>query len=736
MNRTLLLLGLVFLAAFPAAAQDATAKLYAKAEGDDVLVAVQVTPNPGCWIYDRGEETGGIPTTVDLGALDGAEWTDFWFPKAKSKDDGFGGTARVFDKKVVLYAAAPGAAKAGVDPKAVTARIDGQVCNERLCVQWGMDLERRSGGTDKLWSGFPAALLAGSPQVDPSSGGEAGAGDVPAWEPDFGAEKALARAFARTLDDDVVELVVQVATPEHWHMYHGPTDADMGPGIGTPTVLEVEGGNVEWESAAHPRPYEYVQSEAELPDAGWLWASEGTFHFGVRGEAYDEFDPDDLTITLTGQSCDPASCVPVAIEITEIEGEGPAAMYVAAFAEWELPERMLSLGGGGSVSEGADGSGNGGAGTVEGGAATGVYGQKTDSSGLLSFILLAIGAGLFTLLMPCTYPMIPITISFFTKQAEQKSGSVVPFAIVYGVGIVLMFVLLGVLAGPLIVPFATHPVTNALIGVLFVIFALALFGAITLNPPAFLMNAAGKASSTGGYVGVFLMGLTLVVTSFTCTGPFVGSLIAAGAEGGVGRIVIGMAAFGLTMATPFVLLALLPSKLSAIPSAGGWMNTLKVFMGFVELAASMKFFSNADIALQKGWIPREVFLMSWAAIGFVAAMYLFGRINLKGENPDGNVGPGRLIAGTVTTLGAFYCFMGVQGYQLDGAFMSAMAPPPEYTRGLVESHRSSGGGGESGLPEYAKIQAGSIVVMDDFDAARDLARERGLGLLVNFTGHT
>ncbi|MEM6571811.1 MAG: protein-disulfide reductase DsbD domain-containing protein, partial [Planctomycetota bacterium] len=518
MNRILLLLGLVVFAALPAAAQDARAKLYAKAEGDDVLVAVQVTPNPGCWIYDQGEETGGIPTTIDLGALDGAEWTDVWFPKAKEKDDGFGGTARVFDKKVVFFAAAPGAAKAGVDPKAVTARIDGQVCNTQLCIKWGMDLERRSGGTDALWAGFPAALLAGAPAVAgaPAAGEAQDAGEVPAWEPDFGTEKAAARAFARTLDDDVVEIVVQVATPEHWHMYRGPKESDMGPGIGTPTVVEVEGGNVDWDPAVHPRPYEYVQTASELPDSGWLWAYEGTFHFGVRGEAYDEFDPDDLTITVAGQSCDPASCVPVNIEITELAGEGPAAMYVAAFAEWELPERVLSLGGDAAAQgDGGDHGDVAAEASAEEGAETGVYGQKTDSSGLLGFILLAIGAGLFTLLMPCTYPMIPITISFFTKQAEQKSGSVVPFAIVYGLGIVLMFVLIGAAAGEVIVPFATHPITNTVIGVLFVVFALALFGAITLNPPAFLMSAAGKASSTGGYVGVFLMGLTLVITSFT-----------------------------------------------------------------------------------------------------------------------------------------------------------------------------------------------------------------------------
>ncbi len=340
--------------------------------------------------------------------------------------------------------------------------------------------------------------------------------------------------------------------------------------------------------------------------------------------------------------------------------------------------------------------------------------------------------------MPCTYPMIPITISFFTKQADEKGGNALLLASVYGLGIVLMFVLLGVVAGPLLVPFATHYVTNLFIGVLFVVFALALFGAITLNPPQFLMGAAGKASGTGGIYGVFLMGLTLVITSFTCTGPFVGTLIAAGASGGVMRIVIGMGVFGATMAAPFVVLALIPSRLSAIPSAGGWMNTLKVFMGFVELAAALKFFSNADIALQAGWLPREVFLMMWAAIGLAAAMYLFGRINLKGESPDGEIGPGRLCGGLVTLSGSAYCFTGVLGYHLDETIMSAMAPPPSYSRGLVETHKAEvvSSAGSLALPAGVKRQAGSLVVLDDYDLALKVARERGLGVLVNFTGHT
>ncbi len=143
-------------------------------------------------------------------------------------------------------------------------------------------------------------------------------------------------------------------------------------------------------------------------------------------------------------------------------------------------------------------------------------GKKKDKS-LFAFLLLAIGAGLFALAMPCTYPMIPITISFFTKQANDRGGNVLPLSLTYGAGIVLIFVLIGVLVGGVIVPFAANPVVNLLIGVVFLFFGLALFGVITLQPPQFLLRSASKASQKGGYIGVFLMGATLVVTSFTCT---------------------------------------------------------------------------------------------------------------------------------------------------------------------------------------------------------------------------
>ncbi|MFT7075603.1 MAG: cytochrome c biogenesis protein CcdA/DsbC/DsbD-like thiol-disulfide interchange protein [Planctomycetota bacterium] len=730
-------------AASPTFAQTASAKLYAKIQGNDLLVAIKVTPDFGCYFYDDGPgEVGGVPTEVTLGGIDGATWTAVLFPEPKVKyDEAIDWTSKVFDKPTVLYAAAIGVG-GDVTVEDITAEIVGQVCDASQCVPWQASLTFRTAGTDALWAGFPPALLVGDSaaagpeeegpeeegqgQGGPGEEGPKAEGDgdpaveAPVWKPIFAADsKAMSRAFARSLDDEAVELVIQVATPEHWHMYAGPTEKDKGPGIALHTTISVEGGNVDWEAVQFPEPFRYVQIKDA--DDGWVWAYGETFYFGVKGEAYDEFDPESIVITVDGQSCDDANCVLVSMT-PAVDGEGEPGMYAAAFADWTLPA-------GDAPDAAVDPSKAKGEGPKDYG------GGGADSDSLLGFMLLAVGAGLFTLLMPCTYPMIPITISYFTKQAENRGGKVLPLALAYGAGIVVIFVFLGVAFGPIMGRVAGLPITNVIIGVVFVVFALALFGMIDLKPPAFMMKFAGSASSTGGYLGIFMMGLTLVVTSFTCTGPFVGSLLAAGSGHGVMHTALGMGAFGMTMATPFVLLALLPGRLSAMPSAGAWMNTLKVFMGFVELAASLKFFSNADIAMHWLILPREVFLILWTGIAFIAGYYLLGRINLKGESPDGNIGPGRLMAAIGTILAGFYCLLGAMGYQLDGVIMSAMAPPPSYTRGLVESH-TQGGGPALEVPRGAKLESGSLVVIDDYDRAREIAISKGLGLIVNFTAHT
>ncbi|MEZ6038019.1 MAG: protein-disulfide reductase DsbD family protein [Planctomycetota bacterium] len=354
-----------------------------------------------------------------------------------------------------------------------------------------------------------------------------------------------------------------------------------------------------------------------------------------------------------------------------------------------------------------------------------------------ALILASIGGGLFALAMPCTYPMIPITFSFFTKQAEKRHGSVLPLTLVYGLGIVAMFVSTGVLLSEVIQDVVNHWVTNAIIGVAFFFFAAVLFGWVNLNPPQWMQRLAFKAQSqTGGgggggmagaLVGVFFMGATLVITSFTCTAPIVGTLIAQVAKLGTARVAVGMAVFGLTMALPFMLLSLTPGKVKAMPKAGQWMDTLKISLGFVELAAAFKFVSMVDFYF--GWqiLPRELFLMIWTAVFGLWALFLFGILRKQGT-PNEGVGSGRMAAGMVVTLLTAYFFHGALGFKMD--FYTTNFIPGYSAQSVIAR---AGGGGEGGA-EKGHVVGKHTIVLDDEPRAMELAKADDKLLLFNFTG--
>ncbi|MBM4061243.1 MAG: cytochrome C biogenesis protein, partial [Planctomycetes bacterium] len=344
-----------------------------------------------------------------------------------------------------------------------------------------------------------------------------------------------------------------------------------------------------------------------------------------------------------------------------------------------------------------------------------------------ALILFSIGGGLFALAMPCTYPMIPITFSFFTKQAEQRHGKVLPLALTYGFGIVVMFTLVGALLSTVIVDVVNHWITNAVIATVFLFFAFVLFGWINLEPPQWLQNVAGRASRTGGLLGVFFMGATLVISSFTCTAPIVGSLLANVAQYGVGRVSFGMAIFGLTMAAPFVFLALIPTKVKSMPRSGEWMETLKVSLGFVELAATLKFVSMVDFALAWQILPRELFLMLWVAILGLWALYLFGILRKAGV-PNEGIGAGRMAAGMFVTLLTAYFFFGSLGYQLD--FYTTNFIPNYSARSVV----ARAGGGGHGNGDQGHVLGDHRIVLDDQPKAVQVAVAEDKLLLYNFTG--
>ena len=309
--------------------------------------------------------------------------------------------------------------------------------------------------------------------------------------------------------------------------------------------------------------------------------------------------------------------------------------------------------------------------------------------------------------------------------------AVLPLALLYGVGIVVAFILVGVFVGAPILVFAASWPVNLVFGLAFLVFALSFFDIFTLRLPTALTNLGGKASTgSSGLLGVFLLGATLVITSFTCTAPVLGSLlvVVTNDEGAsVGRIVIAMTAFGTTMALPFVFLALFPAKVQSLPRSGEWMHSVKVFLGFLELAAAMKFFSNADLAIfgpEDFVITQEIFLISWAVILGVAALYLLNLVRLSSESTQSISGL-RMMFGIVVLFLAVYFYECSRGLPMDG-FTTALAPPPK--EGPTQA-RGRERGGRARTPKMVWTK-----VTDDLDGGLAAAIEKKKLAFINFTG--
>ena len=713
-NRTRLLwLALPFLMLLTPAtwAQEmAKGMLFTRSEGDLVRAAIEIEVESGWHLFHTelgGPEAIGKPLKIEWDQKVVEAWSDPQLPEPErylDLEEGPRAWAWVHRRTILVHAALK--LVDGAQPEDVSVTLKGQTCMDEggLCLQLAAELDSEGGGEDELFEEFPEGLVATAAEVGASPSEED-------WDPDFADAHAAARAFVRS-EAGRARLVVQVAIEEGFHLYHGPTQEDMGGEdvVGMPTTFEVEGGGVEWSAVVYPEPHEYIQeafTEGE-PDIPY-YAHSGSVAFRAEGQLEGANLSGDVRVAVKGLTCDDTGCQQYSQELVALPG-GSDTLFAA-----------FDGGAGAGTQEQSSGSSAGG---TESGQAAASTSQKLESMSLGGFLLLAVLWGIITLLMPCTYPMIPITISFFTKQAIERKGKVLPLALMYGVGIVAIFVLIGVLLGAPIIRFATHPITNIVIGSLFFVFALALFGVINLQPPAFMQQAAGRASQTGGYLGVFLMGATLVVTSFTCTAPFVGSLLSIGAGGGAdtGRIALGMGVFGLTMATPFVALSLVPGKLQQMPKAGEWMHVIKVYLGFIELAAALKFFSNADISWQWGLLSREVFLILWTGILFAATAFLFGWIRLEGEQ-DSEVSPLRMTVGVMTLLGGFYFGLGSQGYVLDDITTAIV---PNYSSPRLGG-AAGGNGGES---------SEHTIIKDDLPAAIARARSEDKLLLVNFTGFT
>ena len=350
------------------------------------------------------------------------------------------------------------------------------------------------------------------------------------------------------------------------------------------------------------------------------------------------------------------------------------------------------------------------------------------SRGLFGFIWFALIQGLLALLTPCVFPMIPITVSFFTKREKTTSGAAIGQAGFFSLGIIFTYTVLGLalalIAGPTgLNKLAASPWMNLFLTALFVVFALNLFGMFEIRVPSGLvskLDSQAQSGQAGTTLATILMGITFTLTSFTCTTAFVGTVLIYATQGEWFWAVIGMLAFATAFALPFFLFAVFPQWLSNLPKSGGWLNSVKVVMGFLEIGAAFKFLSNVDLVW--GWqtVSRNLVLASWIALALVAAIYLLGKIQLPHDSPVERLGVPRMLFATAFFAIAFYLLTGLFGAPLGE--LDAWLPPDNSTG------RSTIGGGVAGAAQSAWIE--------NYDVALQKAKSENKPVFLNFTGVT
>jgi thiol:disulfide interchange protein len=414
-----------------------------------------------------------------------------------------------------------------------------------------------------------------------------------------------------------------------------------------------------------------------------------------------------LKVSIKYQACDESGCLPPTTEEVKL---APLMVEVGpirpeyAVTESVAPKAAASV----SKEGGSDGS-------------------------LWTFILTAFGAGLLALITPCVFPMIPVTFSYFTKLATAKGEdkdnptavqrTIVKLATLYCAGIVVSFTVFGLVMAVTVgaagaTRFAANPWVNLGFATLFVVFGLALLEVFELKLPGKVQNLTGAGRKTGGMLGVFLLGLTFVIASFTCAAPFVGTVMVLAANGKeFFRPILGMALFATALALPFFLLAIFPSLLKKMPKSGDWLTTIKGAMGFLELAAAVKFLSNADLVWNWKLLTSPMCLLLYGLALLAGGVWLLGKFSVGFNTPQGNPTPARRIWAGVFIATGLYFFYGVSGRPLH-PMLAGFLPPPDY-----------------GFSSGKKLE-GELVWLSDLEKAKAEAKATGKKVLIDFTGHT
>lgn len=542
------------------------------------------------------------------------------------------------------------------------------------------------------------------------------------------------------IDDQSAYLIVDVTIAKDWHIFSKDHDPNKSDFIGMPTTFVV----------VKSKDYETVGKFTEAPKAkvhndefgvSLIYENKAVFKQKIklkRGAVKG-------SLVFEGQVChDEKGCIPFDKEFEfelkdylkdtpVVENTENIAPTAKDTADEELPSEEVKKTDTAkavtSVSE-----------TIETND-----GEIKKSSTWVIFIL-GFGSGLIALLTPCVFPMIPMTVSFFTKQSGTRRKGIIN-ALIYGFSIVLIYVSIGLiltlfLGKTGLNDLSTNIWMNLIFFAVFVIFAFSFLGAFEIQLPTKWVNNADKKADKGGLIGIFFMAFTLSLVSFSCTGPIVGTLIVEASQTGIYGPIIGMLGFSTALALPFTLFAIFPGWLNSMPQSGGWLNSVKVVLGLLELALALKFLSGVDLSYNWGILTREIFIASWVVLFVIAGVYLLGKIRFSHDSPVEKISVTRFMFAVVFLVFAVYLFPGMFGAPLK--LIDGVAPP----RAHSEDHfKFVTGYGSEGLSEVKADDSlyhyvsqmhevdGGIKVFHDLKLGQEYAKIVNKPILLDFTGY-
>ncbi len=640
---------------------------------------VQFDITPGWHIYHPDQDENGVPTSVTV-AGDGVEAAgplqSLQEPKVHEVAVGsFQATYLWLEGKPELVL--PVRVTGPVGTAKVVVQTHFMICDENVC----LPAEDRSFEipiqiTEALAP--TAAEVAVAAQAQEQEDFQNGQSFDPEREDvNYGKVSVDFDLEGRVAPGETVDLVFSMEVAPGWHVY----DPKQNPLDGIPVSVVVQGDGLHLLSKATTKslPQEHVTHYGGGTQRYWWQSGKLEWRSQLR---FDGPIPDDAAVRLIWQACNEDSCL-------------------------QVEQKTFSL------------------------ATYADLGASGLPQGFWAFLLAAISAGLFTLLTPCVFPMIPVTISYFIKRAESGKGTPLGNATAYAGGIIFTFAGIGVGAALLLGAgganaIGSNPWINLAIGLLFVVMAISLLGFFEIQAPRFLQNFASKTQAEGqtkgGYLPVALMAIAFSITAFTCTVGFVGAVFALGLKLGVLYLVGGMFVYGFVFALPFFFLALLPSRLNKLPSAGGWMNTVKVCAGFVELLAAIKFFSNTDLVLELEVLTWPVVLGLSTVILLLWGAYMLGLYKLPYDYEKPKPGKRRRVFALVILATGFWLAPGIfnRDYSIGG--LVAYMPPKHY--GLHQVDRASG----------LEVGPAELTWYEDYELAFAAALKAKTPLFLDFTG--